>query len=271
MTEVTHTYNPERFKNAARYYTNGRPTYPKLLAQRVAELVGVSKQHAVLDLGTGPGFLALDFAPIAGLVTAVDPAPEMLEQAQQNFTRAQAQIRLVQGSSAALDPQLGRFRLVTIGRAFHWMDRAPTLRSLDERIESGGAVALFSEQYPEIPSNAWHNDFQALVDSYGSADPARIQLRAAPRHEAFLLASAFDHLERVAVLETRHTPIERFVDRALSFATTWHGRPGSREDDLPHEVRRVLAPHADERGNILEVIEGQALVARRSADLSARR
>jgi len=266
MSAATHTYNPERFKNAARYYTNGRPTYPKQLSTRVAALIGLSPQHSVLDLGTGPGFLALDFAGLVGSVTAVDPAPEMLEQAKLNFERAGARIRLVQGSSAALDPQLGRFRLVTIGRAFHWMDRAPTLRTLDGFIEPGGAVALFGEQYPEIPQNAWHADFQALIDSYGSADPARVQLRASPRHEAVLLASAFDLLERVAVLETRDTPIERFVDRALSFATTWHGRPGSREHDLPHEVRRVLAPHADERGNIREVIEGQALVARRSAD-----
>jgi ubiquinone/menaquinone biosynthesis C-methylase UbiE len=268
MTEVAQSYNPERFKNAARFYTNGRPTYPKLLAQRVADLVGVSQRHAVLDLGTGPGFLALDFAPLAGAVTAVDPAPEMLREAEQNFAHANAQIRLVQGSSAALDPQLGRFRLVTIGRAFHWMDRAQTLRSLDGLLEPGGAVALFGEHYPEVNENAWHADFQALIDSYSTDDPARRQLRAALSHEAILLASAFNHLERVAVLETRHTPVERFVARALSFATTWHGRPGSREEDLPHEVRLLLAPHADERGYVREVIEGQALVARRTADLT---
>ena len=268
MTEVAHSYNPERFKNAARFYTNGRPTYPKLLARRVAELVGVSKLHSVLDLGTGPGFLALDFAPLAGAVTAVDPAPEMLREAEQNFARANAQIRLVQGSSAALDPQeLGRFRLVTIGRAFHWMDRAPTLQSLAGLIEPGGAVALFGELYPEIPENAWHADFQALIDSYSTEDPLRRQLRTVPRHEAILLASPFNHLERVSVLESRYTPVERFVDRALSFATTWYGRPGSREEDLPHEVRRVLAPYVDERGHVREVIEGQALVARRVGDL----
>jgi len=62
----------------------------------------------------------------------------------------------------------------------------------------------------------------------------------------------------VSVLEPRSTPVERFVDRALSFATTWHGRPASREEDLPHEVRRVLAPFADARGLVREVIEGHA-------------
>lgn len=269
MTDLVEQYNPERFKDAARFYTTGRPTYPKALAQRVAALVGVTKQSHVLDLGTGPGFLALDFAPLAAAVTAVDPAPEMLEQAQRNFASAGAQIRLVRGSSAALDPALGSFRLVTIGRAFHWMDRAQTARSLDQFVERGGAIALFSEQYPEVPDNAWQPAFQELIDSYGTADPARAQMRSPIKHETILLASAFDQLERVAVLERRRTPIERFVDRALSFATTWHGRPGSREQDLPQDVRRVLAPFADASGHIHELIEGQALVARRTADLPA--
>lgn len=57
MSERTAFY-PERFKNASRFYTSGRPTYPRLLARRVATLVGVSKRHDVLDLGTAPGFLA---------------------------------------------------------------------------------------------------------------------------------------------------------------------------------------------------------------------
>jgi len=59
---------PDRFKNPARYYTTGRPTYPKLLARRFAGLVGLTSGDDVLDLGTGPGFLALDFAPLARAV-----------------------------------------------------------------------------------------------------------------------------------------------------------------------------------------------------------
>src|SRR5450432_2753489 len=64
MTEPTR-YFPERFKVASQFYTTGRPTYPKLLSRRVAELVGIGQHDAVLDLGTGPGFLALDFAALS--------------------------------------------------------------------------------------------------------------------------------------------------------------------------------------------------------------
>jgi SAM-dependent methyltransferase len=229
-------FYPERFKRAARYYTTGRPAYPKLLSRRVAELVGLTKQDTVLDLGTGPGFLALDFAPLARLVTAIDPSPEMLAVAAENARHSGARIELIRGSSYELGAHLGSFKLVTIGRAFHWMDRPATLEALAPLVVESGAVALFSESYPSIAQNAWHTEFQAIVDSYSTDDPARPQTRALVKSEAVLLDSAFDHLERISVIEQRATPVDRFVDRALSFAAAWEGRPGSRENDLAGDI-----------------------------------
>src|ERR1700744_3290070 len=109
MTEQTR-YFPERFKIASQFYTNGRPTYPKLLAQRVATAVGVTRSDSVLDLGTGPGFLAVEFAPLVKTVTAVDPAPELLDVARENVARARVDNgRVVRGASYELGPELGRF------------------------------------------------------------------------------------------------------------------------------------------------------------------
>lgn len=269
MSEQTR-YFPERFKVASRFYTTGRPTYPKLLGQRVASAVGVTGADRVLDLGTGPGFLAIDFAPLVKSVTAVDPAPEMLAIANENVARAGVgNVRVVRGASYELGAELGRFKLVTIGRAFHWMDRVETVKALDGLIERGGAIALFGESYPEVPANAWYAEFQAAVDRYSTEDPARSQTRAALKNEAVLLDSAFGHLERISVLERRATPVERFVDRALSFASTWEGRSGSREEDLAHEIRAIIQKHADDRGLVHEVLEGRALIARRPLDLAA--
>ena len=261
-------FYPERFKDASRYYTTGRPTYPQLLATRVAQRVSVSRNDDVLDLGTGPGFLAIDFAPLARAVTGVDPSLDMLSAATANANAAGLDIRFVRGSSYELGPHLGRFKLVTIGRAFHWMDRPATLALLEALVEAGGGVALFGETYPDVPANAWRPAFQATIDSYSTDDPARPKIRAAASHESVFLDSSFDHLERVSVLEPRRTPIERLVDRALSFASAWHGRPGSREQDLAGEIRRVVAPYADGEGLVHEVLEGHALIARRSRDLS---
>lgn len=253
----------DRFRVASRYYLNGRPTYPPLLVKRVAALIGLTRSDLVLDLGTGPGFLAVAFAPYAKAVTAVDPSPEMLDVARENAARARANVTVVQGSSFELGPALGRFKLVTIGRAFHWMDRATTLTALDGLVDPPGAIALFASHYPDVPENAWQPGFQEIVSKYTVDDPAKPWTRPAHKHEAVLLESAFNAIERIGVLERRVTPLESFVDRALSFASAWVGAPGSRTDDLAGEIREAMAKYA-ENGIVREVIEGEALIARRS-------
>jgi len=42
-------------------------------------------------------------------------------------TSGHLNIRFVQGASSDLGPQLGRFQAVTIGRAFHWMERTASV------------------------------------------------------------------------------------------------------------------------------------------------
>ena len=258
---------PGRFRDLADFYASGRPTYPRLLARRVADLVGLNGSQTVVDLGTGPGFLALDFHPFAKKVIGIDPEPAMLRAARRNALQAGVEIEFVEGSSHDLGPRFGRLHLVTIGRAFHWMDRPRTLEALDALIESAGAVALFQESYPPVPANAWHPAFRAIVEHYGAEDPALEHTGRNKDHEAVLLDSAFSHLERVAVLEPRQTSIEHIVDRSLSYGRAWQGRPGSRLKDMALEVREALAPYV-KNGSVEEVLEGTALVARRPAAIS---
>ena len=76
---------PERrFRSAAKYYLVGRPSYSSLLIRRVVELCALNATHKILDLGSGPGQLAVAFAPFVREVTALDPEPEMLEIARKN-------------------------------------------------------------------------------------------------------------------------------------------------------------------------------------------
>jgi SAM-dependent methyltransferase len=267
LATVRQHFYPTRFKDAARYYTTGRPFYPPLLSRRIATLIGLERRHAVLDVGTGPGFLAIDFARIANTVTGLDPSAEMLEVARANAARAGAAITFRQGTSYDLGPQFGRVRLTTFGRSFHWTDRAATLLALDELTERGGAVALISDRFPTVPENAWHRAFEALLDSYGKEEIALAKVRNEISHESVLLASPFSQLERVAVLERRRTPVDHFVDRALSFGKVWHGSPGFDRIELDERIRTLLAAYVGEDGRVAEVVEGIALIGRRPGDL----
>jgi hypothetical protein len=156
------------------------------------------------------------------------------------------------------------FRLATIGRAFHWMDRADTLARLDRMIDPEGAVALFGDRHPEVPDNRWRRAYDMLLDRYSAADTARAQRKSPdwPRHETILLDSVFRRLERVSVIERRETPVDRIVERMLSLSSVSHAQIGAKADDLARELRTAMSDFAQD-GTITEVVESEALIARR--------
>jgi len=251
-----------RFQSTVPHYLAGRPNYAPALIQIVSEQLQLADTCRLLDLGCGPGWLGVAFAPIVGTVVAVDPEPAMLEAARQVAADANARIELIEGSSFDLGAHLGMFDVVTIGRAFHWMDRQDTLRRLDTLIEPAGAIVLFNDTHPDVPENAWYKRYSELVDGYTNSDaviPAQHL-----RHEAVLLNSPFDRLVRTGVIERRVVPVERLVDRALSMSTSSPERLGPLSDRLAQDLLTEMA-HFATNGNVVEVIESQALIARRPA------
>jgi trans-aconitate methyltransferase len=257
-------FEKHRFRSAAEHYRKGRPAYAVGLFDRVAARIGLQREHAVLDLGCGPGQLALGFARFAGSVTAIDPEPEMLRIAAADAAEAGYQIRFIEGSSYDIGPALGRFRLTAIGRAFHWMDRADTLQRLDGMIEPSGALALFGDQHPDVSENAWRAGYNAVLDAYSAEDSARRQRKGAgwTAHESVLLASPFSQLERIGVIESRRTPVTNIEDRLLSLSSVSRDKIGDRADEMIAELRQKLAPFAID-GVLTEVVESQALIAMR--------
>ena len=71
---------PRAFASAVPHYRHRAPYPPDLLA-RVAELCGLASGARLLDLGCGPGPLAVGFARLGLEVVAIDPEPAMLEAA----------------------------------------------------------------------------------------------------------------------------------------------------------------------------------------------
>jgi SAM-dependent methyltransferase len=253
---------PGRFHRAAHHYLHGRPPYAKGLIGRVAQLCQLGPVSRLLDLGCGPGALALEFAPLVGQVVGIDPEPEMLHIARQEAARAGPRIDFRLGSSEELGADLGAFQLVVIGRAFHWMDREQTLACLDRLVEPDGAVALFKDSHPKVPENRWLEAFDELTDRYAQADLTRAHRRGPDwlSHEAVLLDSPFCDLERIGVIERRQTPVERFVDRALSMSSV--SQAGAATDALAREVGEMMSKFAKD-AVVNEVVESEALIARR--------
>jgi len=255
-----------RFRSAASYYLAGRPPYAALLIHRVAGLVGLGPADAVLDLGCGPGQLARSFAPLVREVVAMDPEPEMLRVAVE-ASAGYATIRFMRGGSDDLAPSFGKFRLVTMGRSFHWMDRAATLLRLNELVEPNGAVALFNTDAAAVPENAWTERYSAVRRRYAGDYTERRQLRGETwmRHEGVLLASPFSCVEGCCVFERREIEATSLVDRALSMSSTSPERLGEQAAALKHEIDALIGEIAP-NGRLTEVVESSALIARRPSE-----
>ncbi len=253
-------FEPRRFRTAATHYLAGRPAYAPRVITRVVALCGLSAPHRLLDLGCGPGQLARAFAPFVAEVLGIDPEPEMLRIAQQD---APANVRWLEASSYDLSGQLGMFRLATMGRSFHWMDRADTLRRLDAIIWPDGAVVLFRDSHPDLPDNAWREPYRALIDGYGGGDrPGRMRGPGWVPHTAILLDSAFSELEEISAIERRTVTTDILVERALSMSSTSRAKLGDRADALAGAIRDLMRPIAPD-GRLTEVVATTALIARR--------
>jgi SAM-dependent methyltransferase len=263
MSEVL-PFQPHRFHTSAQHYRGGRAPYPPALIRRAAAAVGLSDYHRVLDLGCGPGPLAIGFGYFAGAVIGLDPEPAMLAAAEQAAAGLVPNVSFRQGSSYDLTPDLGPFRLVTMGRSFHWMDRAATLLALDGMIEPGGAVALFKDSHLPVPENDWTKDVLALTDAYTAQDGHHRTLRSETwePHEALLLASPFCALETVSVIGRQSLTAEVLVERTLSKSSTSPEKLGDETATLIaqlHALFERIAPG----GRLTEVIAWTALIARR--------
>ena len=249
-----------RFRSTVPHYLAGRPNYAPSLISSVKEHLHLTDRHRLLDLGCGPGWLGIAFAPLVGSVLAVDPEPAMLGAARALAAQANVRIDFMEGSSYDLGSQLGMFNVVTIGRAFHWMDRADTLRKLDRLIEPDGAVILFNDVRPDVPENSWYKEYIELIDRYANRDDS-IPLERL-RHEPVLLDSPFSRLVRMGVIERRQVPVARLVDRALSMSTSSPEQLGPSSDRLAQELLSKMSKLTLD-GTVVEVLECQALIARR--------
>jgi SAM-dependent methyltransferase len=262
---ITATFNPRRFRTTVPFYARYRLGYPEALVARVAAMVGLRAGDAVMDLGCGPGLLAVPFARLGMTVVAVDPEPDMVAACRAAAREAGVAVDVRQASSYDLPADLGPFRLVTLGRSFHWMDRAATLTMLDGRVTADGALAFFDDDNPATAENAWHRVVRETGIRYGRNTSPNVQARLAPDYRSdvsLLLDSAFARVAGVSEFVRRALTADDIVGLAFSLSMTSPERLGERAAAFEAELRAGLAEIAPD-GAFTEIAELSAVVARR--------
>src|SRR3954451_2186300 len=133
-----------RFATTVALYEELRPPYPPAFFRSVVRQLGLGREHALIDLGTGPGLLALGFAPYVGRIVGVDPEPAMIAAARTAAARPSRALTLIEAKAEALPANIGSFDVVTVGRALHWMDRDAALALFERLVAPEGAILICS-------------------------------------------------------------------------------------------------------------------------------
>jgi ubiquinone/menaquinone biosynthesis C-methylase UbiE len=108
----------------------------------------------VLDLGCGPGTLAIPLSRVAAEVVAVDLDAAMLAEGRRlAATEGRANIRWVEARAEDIGSELGPFDAVTFGQSLHWMDRDRVLAQAANLLKDGGGLAIVDEGRDRAPES----------------------------------------------------------------------------------------------------------------------
>ncbi|MFD8383980.1 class I SAM-dependent methyltransferase [Streptomyces sp. NPDC059679] len=135
------------FSGTAAYYQRGRLPYAPGLADALADALRLDGRGRLIDVGCGPGILALGLARLFHEVVGLDPDSGMIDEAGREAALAGVadKTRWVRARAEELPADLGTFNVATFGQSFHWMDRDLVAATIRGMLRPGGALVHISD------------------------------------------------------------------------------------------------------------------------------
>jgi SAM-dependent methyltransferase len=245
-----------RFASTVAYYESARPPYGAAFFEAVALELGLDGDQRLLDVGAGPGILAIGFAPYCREILGVDPEPGMVEAARAAAKRAGVAVSFIEGRFEDLAGKRGKFDIISIGRAIHWLDPEPARAALERAVAPRGRVLVCGATSAKDGRNSWLQAFNAVRDRWKGDRPSR-------DHKSFFADGPFTRTGTIRVEGTHAVPVERLVERVLSMSTSSSERLGDEVPAMKSAMREALAPFAA-NGMIEDIVEARAEVFERA-------
>ena len=141
------------FGRTARDYAQYRAGFPDAFFERLSAFgIGEADQR-VLDLGTGTGTLARGFARRGCEVTALDPAPELIEEAMRLDRESGVSVEYLVATAEKNGFSDGAFDVVGTGQCWHWFDREKAAREASRLLAPGGRLVIAHFDWIPLPGN----------------------------------------------------------------------------------------------------------------------
>jgi SAM-dependent methyltransferase len=249
------TWDGTVFEGTAAYYRQGRKPYAPALADALAEQLRLDGHGRLLDVGCGPGTVALFLAHLFDSVIGLDADAGMVAEAKRAAAEEQVTTATwVQMRAEQLPAALGTFRVVSFGQSFHWMDRPRVAASVRQMLHPDGAVVQLDLWHAQPPNHEVRSGPHPAVPEEAIDELRRRWLgpdrragqgfrNTSPDGEDEVFQGAGFAPEQIVVV-----PDDRILERSaddvvawvLSTSSTAPHLFGDRLDDFVSELRALL-------------------------------
>jgi trans-aconitate methyltransferase len=240
------------FTGTVGFYRQYRPGIPQSVADVLDAAVDQRTPRRLLDVGTGTGLVVEALLGRFDDIIAIDNDADMLAAAEAVLRPAlPAEAALVLLESTAEDftpPDPWLADLVTICRAFHWLDQAGVLARLDTQVAPDGAVAIFGDNSFWVATSPWKTAVRSVIQDFlgeqRRAGGGTFNHHDRPYSE-IMQESPFNQVEEITVPVQRNWNADGILGYLYSTSFAAPQLFAARLDEFDKTVRARLADFSD--------------------------
>ncbi|UCC40409.1 MAG: class I SAM-dependent methyltransferase [Candidatus Aminicenantes bacterium] len=159
----------ELFNEVAQYYAVYRPGVPMEAVNYLIDRFKLNSMSQVLDLGCGTGQLARSLCKHVAKVICVDSGKEMIRLAQKtikSIVGCNGKVQLICKKAEEFSMPMSSLDLVTICRAFHWMNHDVVLRKYNSTLRPGGGFAILGDSSLWNGNEPWQKTAKKTIQHF---------------------------------------------------------------------------------------------------------
>ncbi len=259
------------FRGTAKYYSKYRAGYPKEFFDYITQHFCLQKNGRLLDLACGTGQLTIPLARNFKEVIGLDQEQEMLDEAEIEAKKSATEnVSWILSRAEDISFELGRFNLITIGTAFHWMERDNVLKKAYDLIEDKGVLLIVSNISDNPGSQGWTHEEDAwkearkkIVRKYLGERRRAGNTLYAPSDRKFkdhLVQSQFGNCEEKVFTHTKTWNLEEVINHLYSTSYASKALLGDKITSFEADLKAELLK-CEPAGIFVEHVKTQLLIS----------
>jgi SAM-dependent methyltransferase len=181
-------YPADAFAGTAGYYARYRVPYPQVLVDDLIKRAEIPPDAKLLDIASGPGRIAIRFAPLFSKVFANDVDSEMITVGKNLAKEYNVNnIEWHLGKAEELNFKSNSIDLITIGEAFHRLDQNLIANLSLQWLNPGGHIAIIGCYSVFSGNESWQNIITEIVSKWTSHDFSGPTSNREPTHYKHVL------------------------------------------------------------------------------------